>query len=246
MRRYRTNKYGEKQMSSQVTVVLVHGALSDASIWASVIERLQSANQLVVAPALPLRGLASDVEYLDSFLLSIDTDVVLVGHSYAGSVISHSPKRQGQVKALVFIAAFQPDEGESAGALNSKYPGSLLGPDTLLTRKTSHGTDVYLKAQDFPKVYAGDVAAAVAAVMAVTQRPIDASAMEEGLTGEPAWSNVPSWALIATDDYSIPPETLRFMANRAQSKVTEVASSHAVPVSHPDEVVKIILEAIKS
>lgn len=228
------------------TVVLVHGALTDASIWTSVIAQLQLQNYRVLAPALPMRSLTTDIAYLDSFLASIDGEVVLVGHSYAGSVISHAPRRENQIRALVYVAAFQPDTGESAGELNGRFPGSKLGPDTLAFVPTPTGTDLYLKPECFHDVYAGDLSPATIAIMASAQRPVDALAMEEKLEGEPAWRGIPSWAIVATDDQSIPAAALRFMAARAQSTVREVRSSHAVPVSHPHDVVNCIVEAART
>lgn len=223
------------------TIVLVHGALTDASVWAPVIAQLQLQNY----PALPMRGLHSDIAYLASFLDSIEGSVVLVGHSYAGSVISHEPRRADQIKALVYVAAFQPATGESAGELNGRFPGSKLGPDTLAFLPTPTGTDLYPKPECFHDVYAGDVSAATVAIMYATQRPVDSTAMEETLEGKPAWHSIPSWAIVATDDQSIPPAALRFMAARARSTVREVKSSHAVPVSHPHEVVNCIVEAAR-
>ncbi|WP_206956303.1 alpha/beta fold hydrolase [Trinickia acidisoli] len=228
---------------SKPTIVLVHGALTDASVWAAVIAQLQLQNYRVLAPALPMRGLHSDTDYLDSFLASIKGSVVLVGHSYAGSVISSQPRRAGQIRALVYVSAFQPDTNESAGELNERFPGSKLGPDTLAFLPTPTGTDLYLKTECFHEVYAGDLSAATVAIMAATQRPVDSTAMEETLQGQPAWRNIPSWAVVTTDDLSIPPAAQRFMAARAQSTVREVKASHAVPVSHPHEVVNCIVEA---
>jgi pimeloyl-ACP methyl ester carboxylesterase len=231
---------------SKPTIVLVHGALTDASVWSLAIAQLQLQNYRVLAPALPMRGLHSDIDYLDSFLASIEGSVVLVGHSYAGSVISHQPRRVDQIRALVYVAAFQPDTDESAGELNGRFPGSKLGPDTLAFVQTPTGTDLYLKPENFQEVYAGDLSAATVAIMAAAQRPVDGKAMEETLPGNAAWRGIPSWAIIATDDQSIPPDAQRFMAARAGSTVREIKSSHAVPVSHPREVVNCIVEAARA
>ncbi len=232
--------------SSKPVLVLVHGALTDASVWSAVISQLQQEGYRVVAPALPMRGLASDGAYLASILATIDDDVVLVGHSYAGAVISHAPQRPGQVRAAVYIAAFQPDTGEAAGELNARFPGSLLGPDTMAFLTSPSGTDLYLKPEHFRAVYAADVSPATTAVMAATQRPVDLRAMEEALAGEPLWRSVPTWSLVSTDDLSIPPAALRFMAARAGSTVVEVKSSHAVPVSQPHAVTALILKAAQA
>jgi pimeloyl-ACP methyl ester carboxylesterase len=227
------------------TVVLVHGALTDASVWAEVIRNLQGKGFAVVAPAMPLRGLASDVAYLESVLSTVSGPVVLVGHSFGGAVIS-AVRADPLVRALVYVAAFQPDAGETAGALNDHFPGSKLGPDTTVVRPCPGGNDLYLKAGDFREVYAGDVPEAVAAVMAVTQRPIDPAALSEALPGPAAWRSIPSWALVSTEDNSLPPATLRFMAERAGSTVVEVRSSHAVPVAHPAAVTELVIAAADS
>lgn len=229
-----------------VNVVLVHGALTDASVWGDVTRTLQAEGYSVSAPAMPLRGLASDAAYLATYLKTIKGPIVLVGHSWAGAVISQAGTSSADVKALVYVAAFQPDDGEAAGALNSQFPGSKLGPDTTVVREYPGGKELYLKPESFREVYAGDVSAPVAATMAAMQRPIDPAALSEPLQGHAAWHSLPSWAVVSTRDFSIPPAALRFMASRARSHIEEVESSHAVPVAHPDIVVKTIHEAIQS
>jgi pimeloyl-ACP methyl ester carboxylesterase len=231
-------------LSTTPTVVLVHGALAGTSVWTEVTRTLQSKGVPVLAPALPMRGLASDVAYLASVLDAVPTPVVLVGHSYAGQVIS--AQVNDKVKALVYVAAFQPDTGETAGELNARFPGSLLGPDTITVLPCPGGNDLYLRQDAFREVYAGDVPPDTAAVMAASQRPIDPAAMDEPLSGPAAWRGVPSWALVSTDDNSIPAEALRFMADRAGSHTVEIASSHAVPVSHPDAVSDLVLDAVST
>jgi pimeloyl-ACP methyl ester carboxylesterase len=228
----------------QPTVVLVHGALTGTSVWRDVVTALQQKGLPVVAPAMPLRGLASDAAYLAAFVASVPGPVVLVGHSYAGSVISHPALADPKVRALVYVAAFQPDAGESTGELNERFPGSRLGPDTTTVLAHPDGNDLYLTQADFRDVYAGDVPAEVAAVLAATQRPIDPSALGEELPGPATWHTIPSWALVSTRDNSLPTEALRFMAARAGSRTVEVDSSHAAPVSHPEDVVTLILDAV--
>jgi pimeloyl-ACP methyl ester carboxylesterase len=228
--------------SATPTVVLVHGALAGTSVWTEVTRRLQGKGVPVLVPALPLRGLASDIAYLAAVLESVRTPVVLVGHSYAGQVIS-APLSPA-VRALVYVAAFQPDTGETAGELNARFPGSLLGPDTIDVLPCPGGNDLYLRQEHFREVYAGDVAADTAAVMAASQRPIDPAAMDEPLTGPAAWRSLPSWSLVSTQDNSIPAQALRFMADRAGSHTVQVPSSHAVPVSHPDVVTDLVLDAV--
>jgi pimeloyl-ACP methyl ester carboxylesterase len=227
-------------------ILLVHGALTDASVWNGVTRRLQAAGHTVHAPALPMRSLDADAAYVAAILGRAPGPVVLVGHSYAGAVISHPAIAAcGNVKALVFVAACQPDEGEAAGALNEKFPGSLLTPDNLSVEPNpSGGDDLTLRPERFTEVYAADVEPAHAAVMAVSQRPVEPAVLGEPLPGRPAWRTIPSWALVSTSDRSLPPAILRFMAERAGSKITEVDSSHAAPVSQPGAVTELILAAV--
>lgn len=234
--------------TSGPTVVLVHGALTGASVWHEVIRRLQADGHTVVAPALPLRGLASDAAYLAAIVGRIPGPVVLAGHSYAGAVISHPDVAACEnLAALVYIAAFQPDSGESAGALNEKFPGSLLTPDNLLvTPNPSGGDDLILRPDRFAEVYAADLDPARAAILAVSQRPIEPAALGETLPGEPAWRSRPSWALVSTQDRSLPPEILRHMAERAGSHTVEVDSAHAAPVAVPAAVTDLIRQAVRA
>ncbi len=227
------------------TIVLVHGALTDASVWHDVMRRLQADRHRVVAPALPMRGLAGDATYLAGIVDRIPGPVVLAAHSYAGAVISHPVVGAcANVAALVYIAAFQPDSGESAGELNEKFPGSLLTSENLLVQPNPlGGQDLTLRPERFAAVYAADVEPALAAVMAAAQRPMEPAALGERLPGEPTWRTRPSWALVSTSDRSLPPEILRFMAERAGSRSVEVDSSHAAPVAHPAAVTDLILEA---
>jgi pimeloyl-ACP methyl ester carboxylesterase len=231
--------------SDEPTVLLVHGALTDASVWNDVTPRLQAAGLRVAAPALPMRSLEGDAEYLVGVIERLGGPIVLVAHSWAGAVISHpAVVASGAVVALVYVAAFQPERGETAGELNERFPGSLLTPENLSVVSTPlGGTELTLRPDRFAAVYAADVNPAHAAVMAVAQRPIDPAALGEPLPGDPSWKTVPSWAVVSTRDRSLPTAALRFMADRAGSRVVEVESSHAVPVSRPDVVADVILEA---
>ncbi|MFD8390847.1 alpha/beta fold hydrolase [Streptomyces sp. NPDC059680] len=231
------------------TVVLVHGAFADASSWNGVIKRLQRDGYPVVAPANPLRGLASDSEYIHSFVKSIHGPVVLVGHSYGGAVISQAAVDDAQVKALVYIAAFTPEKGESALELSNKFPGSTLGP-TLNSVPFplpggGTGTDLYIKADKFHDQFAADVPTSVTDLMAATQRPVAASALGEKATTA-AWKTIPSWDLITTQDKNIPPAAQRFMAQRAHTHTVEIKASHAVSVSHPGAVTALIEQAARA
>lgn len=227
-------------MTHKPTIVLVHGALTDASVWNGVSATLQADGFSVVAPALPLRGLASDAEHLAAFLRTVDGPLVVAGHSYGGSVISHPAVASEKVKALVFVAAFVPDAGESTGELNGRWPGSRLGEATAVFRACPDGQDLYLRPECFADVYAGDVDARTVGVMAAAQRPLNTAALGESFDGRPTWRSLPSWAVISTNDNSLPAEAQRAMAERANAIVTEVDASHASPVSQAGVVAETI------
>jgi pimeloyl-ACP methyl ester carboxylesterase len=236
--------------ATKPTVVLVHGAFADASGWNGEITRLESAGYPVLAPPNPLRGVASDATYLDSVLATVKGPVVLVGHSYGGAVITSAADAASNVKALVYIAAFAPDQGESAFDLVARNPGSLLGPRTLLTRPFrnadgSDGQDEYIKPSSFRTVFAQDLPVSLAARMAATQRPMTAAALVEK-SGAPGWKTHPDWYMVAEDDHAIPPATERFMAARMRARTVEVKASHAVLVSQPARVTNLILQAAKA
>ncbi|MFJ9675350.1 alpha/beta fold hydrolase [Streptomyces sp. NPDC101221] len=229
------------------TIVLVHGAFADASSWSGVIQRLQRDGYPVIATANPLRGLSSDAAYLRSVLDSVHGPVVLVGHSYGGSVITQAAAGDPNVKALVYIAAFIPDVGESAGELAGKFPGSTLG-ETLNTSSYplpdgGTGTELTIKQDLFHHQFAADVPATTAAIMAATQRPVSTLALEEKAS-KAAWKDIPSYAMVAGQDYNIPPQAEQWMAERAHAHtVTVDSASHAVAVSEPSAVTDLIRRA---
>ncbi|MEU4613658.1 alpha/beta hydrolase [Streptomyces umbrinus] len=231
------------------TVVLVHGAFADSSSWNGVVEKLQSHDYPVVAAANPLRGLTSDGEYVRRLVASIEGPVVLVGHSYGGAVISDAAKGLDNVKALVFVAAFMPDEGESAVDLAGKFPGSTLGealrPVPITLPDGSRTADLYIEQGKFHHQFAADVPEETAAVMAATQRPVTNAALTEAASA-PAWKEIPSWVLMATEDLNIPLQTQTFMAERAKATAVAVAASHAVGVSRPGDVARLINEAAEA
>ncbi|MEU2226773.1 MULTISPECIES: alpha/beta hydrolase [unclassified Streptomyces] len=231
------------------TVVLVHGAFADASSWNGVIKRLEHEGYPVVAPANPLRGLGSDAAYIHSVLASVKGPVVLVGHSYGGAVISEAAVGDPQVKALVYIAAFLPEKGESALELSNKFPGSTLG-ETLNSVSFplpdgGTGTDLYIKSDKFHGQFAADVPGPTAALMAATQRPVTAAALADKATAA-AWKTIPSYDLVTTQDKNIPPAAQRFMAERAHAHTVEVNASHAVSVSRPAAVTHLIEQAARA
>jgi pimeloyl-ACP methyl ester carboxylesterase len=226
--------------SQQPTIVLVHGALTDASVWHDVIVRLHALGHPVLAPAMPMRSLTSDAAYLNSFLATLAGPVVVAGHSYGGSIISDPAALTPAVQALVFVAAFQQDQNETAGELNAKFPGSKLGPETTLIRPYPGGSDMYLRPERFAEVYAADLDIGRAAAMAAAQHPIDPVALGGVLSGPATWRSLPSWAVVSTADHSIPTDAQRFMAKRAGSTVVEIETSHAVPVTYPNETAAVI------
>ncbi|MEU6560685.1 alpha/beta fold hydrolase [Nocardia nova] len=228
------------------TVVLVHGAFAGASSWNAVVDKLVADKYPVVAAADPLRGPASDAATVRGLIDSIDGPVVLVGHSYGGSVISTAAAGSDKVRALVYVAAFEPAPGESALELTNKFPGSTL-PGTLHPVPFTgpgnvSGTDLYIQQDKYPHQFAADVPADKAKLAALTQRPIAQAALEEKATVA-AWTDKPSWAVVTTADLNIPVAAQRFMAERAHSQVTEVDASHSVAVSHPDIVAETIEKA---
>ncbi|GAA0222563.1 alpha/beta fold hydrolase [Cryptosporangium japonicum] len=225
------------------TVVLVHGAFADASGWNDVARNLVRKGYPVLAPANPLRGVDADAAYVRSVLASIPGPIVLVGHSYGGFVLTNAATGNPNVKALVYVAAFAPDRGDTVGGLSARFPGSELGPAALDVRPYPGGNDGYLKPALFRSVFAADVPAGTAAVMAATQRPSELATLTQP-SGAPAWKSIPSWTLVARDDRVIPAAAQRFMAQRAHSHVTEVTSSHVAMISQPGPTTAVILAAI--
>lgn len=232
------------------TVVLVHGGWADSSGWNAEITALQEKGYPVIAPANPLRGLTSDADYLRSVLTTIDGPIVLVGHSYGGAVISNAARGVENVEALVYIAAFAPDTGESLAQLVTQNPGTQITPDALTERPYpladgGQGVDLYLKEGIFREAFAGDLPRRTTSLMQATQRPFSVTAFTEA-SGEPAWRTVPSWYLVATNDHAIPPKTQRFMAQRAGATVDSVDASHVPMMSQPDATTRVILKAVRS
>jgi pimeloyl-ACP methyl ester carboxylesterase len=224
------------------TIVLVHGGWADASSWNAVTQRLQDDGYTVIAPANPLRGVQSDSAYLSSVLAAITGPIVLVGHSYGGVLITNAATENPNVKALVYVAAFAPDQGETVGQILAMNPGSQAAPPNLTFQPYPGGVDVYITPSAFHSVFCADLPAKTAAVMAANQRPIEATALGEP-SGAPAWKTIPSWYLVANNDQAIPPATERFMAKRAGATTVAIASSHVAMISHPAVVTGLILEA---
>jgi pimeloyl-ACP methyl ester carboxylesterase len=228
------------------TVVLVHGAFADSSSWGGVVTRLRHDGYPVIAAANPLRGLDSDAAYVSSLLSAIPGPVVLVGHSYGGEVITNAAAGHANVKALVYVAAFAPDQGESALSLTGLNPGSRLGT-ALVVRPYAvaggGGADGYVDPAQFHTVMAADVPVRDTDLLAAEQRPVDLGALQTP-SGVPAWKTIPSWYLVAGADQAIPAATERFMARRAGAHTVVVDhASHLVMLSHPGQVEHLIVQA---
>lgn len=229
------------------TVVLVHGAFADSSSWNGVTRILQKHGYRVVAAANPLRSVSSDAAYISNVVASIGGPVVLVGHSYGGQVITTAANGKANVKSLVYVAAFAPDEGEAAADLAGKFPGGTLGQALAAPVKLADGgTDLSIDQEKFHDQFAHDVGVEDAALMAAGQRPITEMALTEK-SGKPAWKALPSYFVYGDGDKNIPAKALGFMAERASSKHTVVVegASHVVMVSQPQAVADLIEEAAK-
>ena len=227
--------------SPKPTVVLVHGAFADASGFGEVIKKLQRKGYPVLAPANPLRGVDSDSAYIRSVLAQVPGPIVLVGHSYGGFVITNAATGNANVKALVYIAAFAPDAGDTVGALSA---GGRLGEATLDVRAHPGGLEGYIKPAVFRELFAADLPPSTAAMMAVSQRPADLATLGQP-SGEPAWKTIRSYTLVAKDDQVIPPASQRFMAARAGAYTVEVRASHVAMTSKPDQTTDLIVKAAK-
>ena len=227
------------------TVILVHGAFADSASWDGVSAKLQADGYTVIGAANPLRSVKGDGEAVASIVKSVPGPVVLVGHSYGGSVISAAAVGNANVRSLVFVAAFAPEAGETAAQLSGKFPGSTLGP-TLAAPVTlaDGGKDLYIRQEKFAAQFAADVPAPKARLMAIGQRPITEAALNEA-SGEAAWKNIPSYFVYGTADKNIPAAAIEFMADRAHSRHTVAikGASHVVMTSHPAEVARLIEEA---
>ncbi|MFF5436533.1 alpha/beta hydrolase [Streptomyces achromogenes] len=229
------------------TVVLVHGAFTDASSWARVITLLQAAGLTVLAPANPLRGLAQDAAYIRSVVCQIDAPVVLVGHGYGGAVITHAAGDCDQIVALCYVAAFGLDAEESVLDILSRFASAPVTDTTITATLPARFTggpegEMYLIEEQFGPTFAADLSPHVTDALAVTQRPIARSALT-GTSGPPAWACKPSWYAIAAADRMLAPTAQRFMAQRMAATEYSVAASHGVVLSQPGAVAAMIREA---
>jgi pimeloyl-ACP methyl ester carboxylesterase len=244
-----TARAATAQGGATPTVVLVHGTWADSGSWGQVVARLQRQGYTVIAFPNPLRSLPDDSAYLAAFLTSVPGPIVLVGHSYGGAVITNAATGNTNVKALVYVDAFLPDEGETIPQLLGTPPGScVLGPPTeIFDLRPIPGAppevvDAYVKQSLFPSCFANDLPAKQAAVLAATQRPGSTLTLVQE-SGPPAWAESPSWALVGTLDRLILPATQLFMAERAGARIVKVKASHLSMISRPGAVTGLIVAA---
>jgi pimeloyl-ACP methyl ester carboxylesterase len=231
------------------SIVLVHGAWADSGSWDGVTQRLQADGYTVYAPPNPLQGLPYDAAYLADFLHSISGPIVLVGHSYGGAVITNAATGDSQVKALVYVDAFAPAQGQTLAQLLAAYPGSCAVPANLnvvpFPGAPSGVGDAYIKQSVYPSCMANDLPAPDAQALAATQRPIATIALTQP-TGVPAWQTIPSWAVVGTADHAIPPALQLAMAHAAHAHITEVDASHLSMISNPGTVTNVIMQAARA
>lgn len=229
------------------TIVLVHGAFADSSSWNGVAGELRGKGYPVVAVANPLRSVSGDARYAASVIDKIAGPVVLVGHSYGGSVISNAAVGQSKVKALVYVSAFAPETGESVVELAGKFPGSTLGGALAAPVPLPEGgVDLYIDQDKFRDQFAADVKPDAARLMAVGQRPVAEAALKEPSQGT-AWKDLPTYYVYGSADKNIPPAAMAWMAERAHARKTVVVrnASHVVMVSHAHEVAALIETAAR-
>ena len=232
------------------TIVLVHGGYADSSCWNRTLQYLQGEGYPTICGSNPLRGIPTDAPYIGSLLDSITGPVVVVAHSMGGTVVTNAAAGKGNVTALVYIAAFVPDVGETQGELINKFPGSEVLPVSVPVPYTkpdgTTGTDFYLST-DGQAAFAADIPTAEFRLLQATQRPFDADSFIYPTTAA-AWHTIPVWGLVAGRDKAIPPAAERWMYSRANARqVIEVpTSSHCAMLSHPRIVADLIDLAAKT
>jgi pimeloyl-ACP methyl ester carboxylesterase len=229
------------------TVVLVHGAFAESSSWNSVVDELLKDGYPVIAAANPLRSVKGDAAYLTSILSSIRGEVILVGHSYAGLVMTEAAAAARNVRSLVYVAGYAPDVGESAITISGRFPEGTLGPSIAPpVAQADGGKDLYIDQAKFWAQFAADVPEAEAARMAATQRPILEAALAEPVSAA-AWKTKPSWFIYGALDRNIPRSAQAFMAKRAKAResIEVPGASHVVMISHPDKVAAMIKRAAR-
>ena len=223
--------------ASKPDIVLVHGAFADAAGWGPVISILQHDGYHVTAVENPLESFAGDVATTKRAIDVQAKSVVLVGHSYGGAVITEAAVGQPKVKALVYVAAIVPDEGEPIAALLDKYPSDLGS-----AQKVDAAGYVSIDPTKFRDVFAADVPADEAAIAAATQKPIKGDNFGAS-PAHAAWKTIPSWYVVSKQDHALSPDLERFYARRINARTTELNASHVAFISRPREVAAVIEEA---
>ena len=222
-------------MSNKPNVVLVHGAWADGSSWSDVIRSLQASGFTVTAPQFPLTSLAADVARLRQVLKRQKGPTIIAGHSYGGQVMTALGTDTANVVALVYVAAFGLDQGESLGKLlGAGPPTSSL--DHVIVDEQAYA---WIPEEDFVTHFASGVEKSRAKVMFAVQQGLSMSTFED-VMAVPAWKSVPSWYLVATKDEAIPPDAERLFAKRMGATTTEVPAGHLAMASHPADVVRLI------
>jgi pimeloyl-ACP methyl ester carboxylesterase len=238
--------------TAKPSIVLVHGAWADSSSWGAVVLRLQNAGYTVYVPPNPLRGLLNDSETIADFMATIQGPIVLAGHSYGGAVITNAGTGNSQVKALVFVDAFIPSQGDTVPGLIHDASSCFAVGDlsTVFDFVPFPGApsgvyDAYVKQSVFPGCFANGLPASEGRVLAATQRPLATSALADQ-SGVPAWETIPSWAVIGTDDHVIPEADQLSMAGNADAHITKVDAPHLSMISDPDVVARVIIRAARA
>jgi pimeloyl-ACP methyl ester carboxylesterase len=232
---------------SRATIVLIHGAWADGSSWNSVTPALSRDGYTVRVPPNLLRSLSNDAANVAAFLSTITGPIILVGHSYGGAVITNAATGNSNVKALVYVDAFAPDEGEMVFPLAGAESAAAADPTTIFDFVPYPGSpegdvDLYLKKSLFVPTFASGVAADMAELLYASQRPLALSA-GNAPSGAPAWKTIPSWYVLGTSDKIITPAQQQLMAERAKSTITRVDAGHLSMISQPDAVTDVIRQA---
>ena len=237
--------FDQSSDSKKPAIVLVHGAWADASCWNGVIAQLHAAGYTVYAPPNPLRSLASDAATIATYVKSIPGPAILVGHSYGGAVISVASPSTPNATALVYVDGFAPDEGESCASILSSSPPPPQDLFTAIPLATGGDADLYFTPKYYGAVFASDVPPAMSSLMAVTQRPLTAGALNEKAPSALGWKTIPCWYVVGDGDLVIPPSVQLMMAERAKAQITHVQGSHPSMIQHPEATVAAIDAACK-
>jgi pimeloyl-ACP methyl ester carboxylesterase len=230
--------FASKRTTNKANIVLVHGFWADGSGWSKVIPRLQSEGHFVIAGQHGLTSLADDVATTRGILAELDGPTLLVGHSYGGFVISEAANEAPGVVGLVYISGFMLDEGETLLSSGANFPQLEVFQHLLVSARGL----AWIDPDVFPQNFANDLDPEQGRVLATAQMPPSASIFETK-AGRPAWKSLPTWSLFGSEDRMIHPAQHRWMAERSKATTREISASHVPFLSHPDEVIQIIVQA---